>query len=110
MDIYLINWLIAFQVIFKSIHFHFKDKGTPQFSSETRVIVDIQDVGDTAPKFTPSSSYEARVDENLPIVSITPFLFGWLTGYARTVWLITMLTKVLIFCFVYLFIFFTKLF
>ncbi|XP_065063594.1 protocadherin Fat 4-like isoform X2 [Rhopilema esculentum] len=43
-----------------------KDKGDTPLSSEARVIVDVIDVSDNTPIFSPSSSYEARVDENLP--------------------------------------------
>eukprot|EP00794_Sanderia_malayensis_P011811 gene11811-13035_t len=44
-----------------------KDKGQPPLSSETPVIIDVMDVGDTNPVFLPSSSYEVRANENIPL-------------------------------------------
>ena len=47
-----------------------QDKGDPSLSSETRIIVDVEDVGDNPPVFNPSSKYEVKINENLPLVCI----------------------------------------
>jgi len=44
-----------------------KDKGNIPLSAETRVIIDVLDVGDRPPVFSPSAVYEAKVNENLRI-------------------------------------------